>query len=644
MADKLQMEELKDPVFLSEWDLGLFVGGVHYRSYESLGAHGAELHGQSGTRFAVWAPNADYVSVIGDFNGWNRDSNPMYSRGSSGVWEGFVPSAREGDCYKYFVRSGRNGFRAEKADPYAFASESEHRTASKIFRLDAYQWKDEEWMAERGRKNRHDAPIAIYEVHLGSWMRVPDEGNRWLTYRELAVKLADYVSEMGFTHVELMPITEHPFGGSWGYQTTGYFAPTGRFGDPSAFMEFVDTLHRRGIGIILDWAPAHFPGDEHSLAYFDGTHLYEHQDPTLGQHPHWGTLVFNYGRREVANFLLSSALFWLDKYHLDGIRVDAVASMLYRDYGREDGGWIPNQYGGKEDIEAIDFLRRFNEQVYGHFPDAMTLAEESTAWPHVSRPTSHGGLGFGFKWNMGWMHDTLDYMSKDPVHRKHHHNSLTFSMLYAYHENFVLPFSHDEVVHLKGSMIAKMPGDEWQKFANLRLLYTYMYAHPGKKLLFMGNEIAQRDEWSHDRSIDWHLLEFESHRGVQRLVGDLNRLYRGKAALHQTDVEDWGFSWVDCEDRDASVVSFLRNGGEAGESLLVVCHFTPVVRENYRLGVPRLGAWRELLNSDSGHYGGSNVGNAGCVEAEPVPFHGHPFSIELTVPPLSAVIFEPASD
>lgn len=638
------MPELTDPVFLSDWDLGQFAGGVHYRSYESLGAHDAEFRGQTGTRFAVWAPNADYVSVIGDFNDWNRDSDPMYCRGGSGVWEAFVPTAREGDCYKYFLRSGRNGFQAEKADPYAFAAETENGTASKIVRLGSYQWKDETWMAERGGKNRLDAPLAIYEVHLASWMRVPEEGDRWLTYQELAAKLADYVSEMGFTHVELLPIMEHPFGGSWGYQTTGYFAPTGRFGDPRAFMEFVDTLHRRGIGVILDWAPAHFPGDEHSLAYFDGTHLYEHQDPKLARHPHWGTLVFNYGRNEVANFLLSSALFWLDKYHVDGIRVDAVASMLYRDYGREDGGWIPNQYGGKENIEAIDFLRRLNEQVYGHFPDTMTLAEESTAWPHVSRPTSHGGLGFGFKWNMGWMHDTLTYMSRDPVHRKHHHNSLTFSMLYAYRENFVLPFSHDEVVHLKGSMIAKMPGDDRHKFANLRLLYTYMYAHPGKKLMFMGNEIAQRDEWNHDKSIDWHLLEHERHRGVQRLVGDLNRLYRQKAALHQTDSEDWGFAWVDCEDRDASVVSFLRRGPDTGQSLLVVCHFTPLVRETYRLGVPQPGAWRELLNSDSNHYAGSNIGNTGGVVAEPIPFHGHPYSIELTVPPLAAVIFEPVDE
>ena len=638
------MQELTDPVFLSDWDLGQFAGGVHYRSYESLGAHDAEFHGQTGTRFAVWAPNADYVSVIGDFNDWNRDSDPMYCRGDSGVWEAFVPTAQEGNCYKYFLRSGRSGFQAEKADPYAFAAESENRTASKIFRLGSYQWKDETWMAERGGRNRHDAPLAIYEVHLASWMRVTEEGDRWLTYQELAAKLADYVSEMGFTHVELLPIMEHPFGGSWGYQTTGYFAPTGRFGDPSSFMEFVDTLHRRGIGVILDWAPAHFPGDEHGLAYFDGTHLYEHQDPKLARHPHWGTLVFNYGRNEVANFLLSSALFWLDKYHVDGIRVDAVASMLYRDYGREDGGWIPNQYGGKENIEAIDFLRRLNEQVYGHFPDTMTLAEESTAWPHVSRPTSHGGLGFGFKWNMGWMHDTLTYMSRDPVHRRHHHNTLTFSMLYAYRENFVLPFSHDEVVHLKGSMIAKMPGDDWQKFANLRLLYAYMYAHPGKKLLFMGNEIAQRDEWNHDKSIDWHLLEHEPHRGVQRLVGDLNRLYCQKAALHQTDFEDWGFAWVDCEDRDASVVSFLRRGPDAGQALLVVCHFTPVVRESYRLGVPQPGAWRELLNSDSNHYGGSNIGNAGSAVAEPIPFHGHPYSIELTVPPLAAVIFEPVDE
>lgn len=638
------MNESKHPVFLTDWDLGLLSSGDHDRSYESLGAHPAELRGERGTRFAVWAPNADYVSVVGDFNDWDRDRDPLYCRGDAGVWETFVPRVGEGSLYKYFLRSGRHGFSAEKADPYAFASEAGPGTASKTCDVDAYAWGDGEWMAGRGSKNRHDAPLAIYEVHLGSWMRRVEEDGRWLTYAESAERLADYVTALGFTHVELLPITEHPFGGSWGYQSTGYFAPTNRFGAPRDFMALVDTLHRRGIGVILDWAPAHFPDDPHSLVQFDGTALYEHHDAILGRHPHWNTLIFNYGRTEVANFLRSSALFWFDKYHVDGIRVDAVASMLYRDYGREEGAWSPNRYGGKENIEAIDFLRKLNERIYARFPDALTVAEESTAWPGVSRPTSHGGLGFGFKWNMGWMHDILAYMGQDPVHRKSHHNRLTFSMLYAYHENFVLPFSHDEVVHLKRSMLEKMPGDDWKKFANLRLLYTYMYAHPGKKLMFMGNEIAQRSEWNHDRSLDWHLLEHGAHRGVQRLVADLNRLYRDRSALHRADFEDRGFSWVDCEDRDASVISFLRHDPDTGESLLVVCHFTPVVREGYRLGVPRLGRWRELLNSDSSYYGGSNVGNAGYVDAEAVPCHGHPCSIRLTLPPLAAVVFEPADD
>ena len=638
------MSESSAPVFLTDWDLGRLSSGTHDRCYECLGAHPAEFRGEGGTRFAVWAPNASFVSVIGDFNDWDRGRAPMHCRGDSGVWETFVPQAGEGSLYKYFIRSGRLGFSADKADPYAFASEPGPGTASKVCHADAYAWGDAEWMAGRGSRNRHDAPLAVYEVHLGSWMRCVEEDARWLTYAESAHRLADYVAALGFTHVELLPITEHPFGGSWGYQSTGYFAPTNRFGEPREFMAFVDTLHRRGIGVILDWAPAHFPDDPHSLFQFDGTALYEHHDSILGRHPHWNTLIFNYGRTEVANFLLSSALFWFDKYHVDGIRVDAVASMLYRDYGREEGEWSPNQYGGKENIEAIDFLRRLNERIYAQFPDVLTVAEESTAWPGVSRPTSHGGLGFGFKWNMGWMHDILAYMGQDPVHRKSHHNRLTFSMLYAYHENFVLPFSHDEVVHLKRSMLEKMPGDDWKKFANLRLLYTYMYAHPGKKLMFMGNEIAQRSEWNHDRSLDWHLLERSAHRGVQRLVADLNRLYRDRSAFHRIDFEDRGFSWVDCEDRDASVISFLRNDPDRGESLLVVCHFTPVVREGYRLGVPRLGVWRELLNSDSSYYGGSNVGNAGCVDAEGVPYHGHPCSIRLTLPPLAAVVFEPADD
>ena len=635
------MDRRLQPKFLTDWDLGLLAGGSHYRSFESLGAHLAHTGEAAGTRFAVWAPNADAVSVIGDFNHWDRSCDPMVQRRNSGLWEGFVDGIGDGALYKYSIVSERNDYSAEKADPYAFACEPAPRTASKVCDLNAYEWSDAAWMAERAARNRHDAPLAIYEVHLGSWMRSPQDGDRWLTYAELAERLADYVEEMGFTHVELLPITEHPFGGSWGYQTTGYFAPTSRFGDPREFMALVDTLHQRGIGVVIDWAPAHFPDDPHGLARFDGTHLYEHMDPKSGRHPHWDTLIFNYGRTEVANFLVASAIFWCEKYHVDGIRVDAVASMLYRDYGKQDGEWIPNHYGGNENLEAVRFLRTLNEQVYGHFPDVMTIAEESTAWPQVSRPTSHGGLGFGFKWNMGWMHDTLAYMRLDPIYRKHHHNRLTFSMVYAFRENFLLPFSHDEVVHGKASLLEKMPGEDWHKFANLRLLYAYMYSHPGKKLMFMGNEFAQRTEWNHDRSLDWHLLEHGSHRGVQRLVADLNRLYRDKAALHQTDLEDRGFSWVDCEDWEASVVSFLRLGAVAAESLLVVCNFTPVVREDYRLGVPRLGAWRELLNSDSEYYGGSNVGNHGVVEAEQVPFHGHAYSVRLTMPPLAAIVFEP---
>ena len=636
------MDRRLQPKFLTDWDLGLLAGGSHYRSFESLGAHLAHTGEAAGTRFAVWAPNADAVSVIGDFNHWDSSCDPMVQRRDSGLWEGFVDGIADGALYKYSIVSERHDYSAEKADPYAFACEPAPRTASKVCDLNAYEWSDAAWMAERAARNRHDAPLAIYEVHLGSWMRSPQDGDRWLTYAELAERLTDYVEEMGFTHVELLPVTEHPFGGSWGYQTTGYFAPTSRFGDPREFMALVDTLHQRGIGVVIDWAPAHFPDDPHGLARFDGTHLYEHMDPKSGRHPHWDTLIFNYGRTEVANFLVASAIFWCEKYHVDGIRVDAVASMLYRDYGKQDGEWIPNHYGGNENLEAVRFLRTLNEQVYGHFPDVMTIAEESTAWPQVSRPTSHGGLGFGFKWNMGWMHDTLAYMRLDPIYRKHHHNRLTFSMVYAFRENFLLPFSHDEVVHGKASLLEKMPGEDWQKFANLRLLYAYMYTHPGKKLMFMGNEFAQRGEWNHDRSLDWHLLEHGSHRGVQRLVADLNRLYRDKAALHQTDLEDRGFSWVDCEDWEASVVSFLRLGAVAAESLLVVCNFTPIVREDYRLGVPRLGAWKELLNSDSEYYGGSNVGNHGVVEGEQVRFHGHTYSVRLTMPPLAAVVFEPA--
>ena len=632
------MQSTSPPAFLTRRDLDRLGAGTHYRSYECLGAHAASWRGRQGTRFAVWAPRAEYVSVIGDFNGWDRGAHPMRRSGGPGVWEGFVPGAGDGALYKYFLWSEAGGD-SERADPYAFSAELSPRTASRVCGLEGYGWRDGEWMAGRGERNRHDAPIAIYEVHLGSWRRSPD--GSWLTYRQLAGQLAEYVVEMGFTHVELLPVTEHPFGGSWGYQVTGYFAPTSRYGRPRDFMAFIDELHRAGIGVILDWAPAHFPVDPHGLARFDGSCQYEYEDERLGLHPHWGTLVFDYAKPQVVNFLVSSALFWLDKYHADGIRVDAVASMLYRDYGREEGRWIPNLGGGNENEEAAGFLRLMNEQAYARFPGVLTIAEESTAWPGVSRPTSEGGLGFGFKWNMGWMHDILDYMSLDPVYRSHRQNQLTFSLLYAFSENFVLPFSHDEVVHGKRAILSKLPGDDWQAFAGVRLLYAFMYAHPGKKLLFMGNEIAQREEWDHDGTIRWGALESPAHRGVQRLVADLNRLYRDRAALHRSDADGDGFQWVGCDDRQACVVSFLRRSGAGGAPLLVVCHFTPVLREGYRLGVPSPGAWRELLNTDSGHYGGTNAGNLGRVEAQSVGSHGYPLSVELTLPPLAAVVLEP---
>ena len=511
---------------LTDFDLHLIGEGTHYRTWEKLGAHPGRLDGVPGTFFRVWAPNAQRVSAIGDFNGWNREAAPLAPRASSGIWEGFVPGVRAGDLYKYYVESQYGGYAVEKADPYGFAAEIRPRTASKVWDLSAYAWQDGEWMRARPSRQPHEEALSIYEVHLGSWMRVPEEGNRWLTYREIAPRLADHVRRLGFTHVEMMPVSEHPFDGSWGYQTVGYFAPTSRFGTPDDFMYLVDMLHRNGIGVILDWVPAHFPRDEHGLGFFDGTHLYEHADLRQGLHPDWDTLVFNYGRTEVQNFLISNAVFWFDCYHVDALRVDAVASMLYLDYGRKEGEWIPNRYGGRENLEAVDFLKRLNERVHAEVPGAMVIAEESTAWPMVSRPTYLGGLGFGFKWNMGWMHDMLEYMKLDPVYRSYHHNKITFSLLYAFTENFLLPFSHDEVVHGKGSMIGKMPGDEWQQFANLRLLYGYMFGHPGKKLLFMGGEFGQWAEWDHDRSLDWHLLQYPFHSGLERWVADLNAFYR----------------------------------------------------------------------------------------------------------------------
>ena len=628
---------------LGDYDRHLLAEGTHYEAHERLGAHLRVLDGVAGSVFAVWAPNARRVSVVGDFNGWDGRRHPMRLHPANGIWEVFVPGLGEGERYKYEIITRSGEPIALKADPYAFAFELDTpRTASVVTALE-HQWNDGAWMAERGRRQGHATPIAIYEVHLGSWARVPEQGDRFLTYQELAERLAGYVKDMGFTHVELLPVTEHPFYGSWGYQTIGYFAPTRRFGAPRDFMAFVDTLHRHGIGVILDWVPAHFPRDPHGLGYFDGTHLYEHADPRQGEQPDWGTLVFNYGRSEVANFLLSNALFWLDRYHVDGLRVDAVASMLYLDYSRKAGEWVPNRFGGNENLDAVAFLKHFNEVVYARHPDVMTFAEESTSWPMVSRPTHLGGLGFGFKWNMGWMHDLLGYMSREPVHRKHHQSQLSFGLVYAFHENFALPLSHDEVVHGKGSLYQKMPGDAWQKAANLRAFYGFMYGHPGKKLLFMGGEFGQTREWSHDRSLDWHLLDAGPfHLGLQRLVRDLNGVYRREGALHEVDFEPAGFEWVDCNDWQSSVVAFLRRAREPGDVVLVVSNFTPVVRSDYRVGVPRPGRWRELVNTDADAYGGSGQGNAGGVWAEPKAWHGRPHSLLLTLPPLSTVILKPA--
>jgi 1,4-alpha-glucan branching enzyme len=627
---------------ISEFDLYLLAEGTHYRAYEKLGAHLTEKDGVRGVQFAVWAPNAKRVSIIGDFNNWNPAAAIMRPT-TAGIWEGFVPHIGQGATYKYHVESRLRDYKVDKADPYGFAAELRPKTASRVWNLESYSWHDNSWMANRVKNNSLGSPISFYEVHLGSWKRVSEEGNRWLTYRELAPLLADYVHDAGFTHAEFLPVMEHPFDGSWGYETTGYFAPTSRFGTPDDFMYIVDYLHQRGIGVILDWVPAHFPKDEAGLGYFDGSHLYEHEDPRQGEHPDWNTFVFNYGRNEVQNFLISNALFWMDKYHVDGLRVDAVASMLYLDYGRREGEWIPNRYGGKENIDAIHFLRTLNEQVYGAFPDAMMIAEESTSWPQVSRPTYLGGLGFGLKWNMGWMHDVLNYMSQDPVFRNYHHNEITFSLVYAFAENFVLPFSHDEVVYGKGSMIRKMPGDDWQKFANLRLLYGFMFGHPGKKLLFMGDEFGQWSEWNHDASVEWHLLEQPSHAGLKRWVRDLNTLYRGEPLLHTMDFNPAGFEWVDCKDFQRSIISFLRRGQNPHDQLLFVCNFTPVVRQNYRVGVPLEGYWKEILNSDAPLYGGSGQGNFGGLSTVPLPIHGRPFSLNMTLPPLGIVIFRPES-
>lgn len=624
---------------LTEFDLHLFGEGTHARAYEKLGAHLIVVDGRAGVAFTVWAPNARSVSVVGDFNGWNPATNPMERRGASGVWERQVLGVGPGALYKYAIAADSAGTRVNKADPYAFAAEIRPQTASKVADLDGFFWNDAAWMAARQGVQSVHAPISIYEVHLGSWMRVPEEGNRWLSYREVAPRLADYAAEMGYTHVELMPISEHPFDGSWGYQSVGYFAPTSRFGSPHDFMSLVDTLHRRGLGVLLDWVPAHFPRDEHGLGVFDGTHLYEHADPRRGHQLEWNTSIFNYGKPGVSNFLVSNALFWLDKYHIDGLRVDAVASMLYLDYSRKAGEWLPNEYGGRENLEAIALLRRINEQVHAEYPDTITFAEESTSWPMVTRPTNVGGLGFDYKWDLGWMHDTLDYMAHDPIDRKNHHNRLTFRMLYAFSENFVLPLSHDEVVYGKGSLLNKMPGDDWRKFANLRLLFGSMFAQPGKKLMFMGDEFGQVSEWNHDSSLSWNLLDEPAHAGVKRWVRDLNTAYRGELALHDLDCHPDGFAWIDCNDVAQSVVVMLRKNRNATELVLIACNFTPLPRDNYRVGVPLAGDWDEILNSDATLYGGSGQGNIGVSTSSPVSWHGYPQSLNLTLPPLAMIAF-----
>jgi 1,4-alpha-glucan branching enzyme len=624
---------------LGELDLHLAAEGRHEELYDKLGAHVREVGGVQGTAFGVWAPNAKGVSVVGDFNGWDGRRHPMRSLGASGIWELFVPALGAGERYKFELRRA-DGSLQLKADPFAFRSERPPETASIVFASE-HEWRDGDWMRTRSETAPYVRPISVYEVHLGSWRLNPLEGNRSLTYLELADELANYASDLGFTHVELLPVMEHPFGGSWGYQVTGYFAPTARFGTPDDLRVLVDRLHQHGLGVILDWVPAHFPRDDWALARFDGTALYEHDDPRRGAHPDWGTLVFNLGRREVRNFLLASALFWLREYHADGLRVDAVASMLYLDYSREAGGWVPNVYGGNEDLDSIDFLKELNEVVHAREPNVISAAEESTAWPGVSRPTYLGGLGFGFKWNMGWMHDTLEYFQRDPVYRRFHHHQLTFSLMYAFSENFILPLSHDEVVHGKGALLAKMPGDRWQQLANLRALYGFMWAHPGKKLLFMGDELAQEQEWSHDRSLDWHLLERPEHQGVQTLVRDLNRLYRDEPALFELDSDPAGFRWLEASDVADNTLAFLRLAADGRRVLACVCNLSPVPRFERRVGLPYGGRWSEVLNTDSAYYGGSGVGNLGGVESEPVPWHEQPFSARVNLPPLGVVWLVP---
>jgi 1,4-alpha-glucan branching enzyme len=626
-----------EPLSLGDQDIYLFNEGTHSRLYEKLGAHC--LPG-GGVHFAVWAPNAEYVSVIGDFNDWNKARHPMRSRGVSGLWELIIPESHEGSIYKFHIASKLNGYKVDKVDPFGFFHASAPRKESIVHRLD-YAWDDKQWMTDRTGRQKIDQPISIYEMHVGSWMRVPEEKHRWLSYRELAPKLGEYLKDRAFTHVEFLPIMEHPFYGSWGYQTTGYFAPTSRFGSPQDLMYLIDYLHQQGIGVVLDWVPSHFPNDEHGLSYFDGTHLFEHHDMRKGFHPDWKSAIFNYGRNEVRSFLLSSAFFWLEKYHIDGLRVDAVASMLYLDYGRQPGQWIPNAKGGKENLEAVDFLRQFNSDIHTAFPAVLTIAEESTSWPKVTGPVKDGGLGFSLKWDMGWMNDTLRYFSNDPLYRKYQHNLLTFRGMYQYSENYLLPLSHDETVHGKASLLGRMPGDPWQKFANLRLLLVNQFTQPGKKLLFMGDEFGQWIEWNHDASLDWNLLDWPSHRGVQKLLDDLNRLYREQPALYEGDCENFGFEWIDADDREQSVTTFLRRGRRKEDILLIAMNYTPVPRQNYRIGVPVGGMWRELLNSDAKIYWGSGQGNLGNVEASPLPHYKWLKSLTLTLPPLGAVILQP---
>ncbi len=625
----------------SDYDCHLLGEGTHWGIYQLLGAHLETVDGVEGVHFGVWAPNADSVQVVGDFNAWTGSDHEMRKLIPSGIWELFIPEASEGEAYKFRLQSGGNTL--EKSDPFGFAAEVPPRTASIVSDLDRYVWGDADWLQSRAQSNGLNAPISIYEVHLGSWQRDEDHENGWFSYRELAHRLVEYCTRMGYTHLQLLPVSEHPFTGSWGYQTVGYYAATSRYGTPQDLMYFIDYCHQHGLGVILDWVPAHFPRDAHGLRQFDGTALYEHADPRQGEHPDWGTMVFNYDRNEVRNFLLANALFWLDKYHIDGLRVDAVASMLYLDYSREEGEWIPNAFGGRENLGAVSLLKEFNEKVHLEYPGVLTIAEESTAWGGVSRPTYLGGLGFSLKWNMGWMNDTLRYMRHEPIHRKFHQDELTFSLIYAFTENSCLPLSHDEALHGKGSLLDQMPGDLWQKFANLRLLYTYMWTHPGKNLLFMGSDFGQWNEWNHDDGLQWDLLQWDSHKGLQACVADLNRIYRSEPALHEVDFDPEGFEWIDCNDYENSTICYLRRARDPSNFLVVCCNFTPVVRNNYHIGVPEFTRYEEIFNSDSTYYDGSDVGNGTGVIATRNPLHGRPYSLELTIPPLGVTILKPSS-